>query len=415
MALQIKRSTSNAAPITLEEGELAYSFVSDTLFIGNTSNVVINIGGSSFVEIIENRTSLNVANSLVARDTNGRVQLNQIEVISSPSLNNHASTKQYTDQIANTAKVYSSNVDDGVVSITVGGATPQSAAYWKTKQITEVLDAILFPDINPTYVIPTLSFSGTVSGIREIGETISQSISVTGVENDVGPFTSIAIRRQGSNISTSSSLTAVPTSNIGSQFGYADPNNPNFSYTHSHVDSNVVASGTTTWSAISAYNAGLAKLNNKGVLDSRPSAVRSVDAPQSACSAFQAASTTSVTGIYPYFWGVSGTQPNASGISAAIQAGSTNKVLADSSGTVSVTFNASAQFVWMAHPAANATKTKWYNTALNNGDIGAGQFILAPVTNNTNSPNAYWNGVPYKIYISGFATTTSGSIEFRNS
>lgn len=50
--IQIKRSTSSATPATLSIGELAYSYQSNTLFIGNTSGSgVIAIGGAGTSDI----------------------------------------------------------------------------------------------------------------------------------------------------------------------------------------------------------------------------------------------------------------------------------------------------------------------------------------------------------------------------
>jgi hypothetical protein len=48
--IQILRSYANTAPETLADGELAYSFLSNTLFIGNTTNHVIPIGGLGYIE-----------------------------------------------------------------------------------------------------------------------------------------------------------------------------------------------------------------------------------------------------------------------------------------------------------------------------------------------------------------------------
>jgi len=50
--IQIKFSESNSAPALLNVAELAYSFVSNTLFIGNTTNSAIIIGGSAYVDTI---------------------------------------------------------------------------------------------------------------------------------------------------------------------------------------------------------------------------------------------------------------------------------------------------------------------------------------------------------------------------
>lgn len=47
--IQILRSYANTRPITLDDGELAYSFVSNTLFIGTQYNQIVEIGGPNFI------------------------------------------------------------------------------------------------------------------------------------------------------------------------------------------------------------------------------------------------------------------------------------------------------------------------------------------------------------------------------
>lgn len=69
--IQILRSYANTAPLRLDDGELAYSFVSNTLFIGNNSNGIIKIGGQYYINTLENATRNNTANTLVLRDVNG--------------------------------------------------------------------------------------------------------------------------------------------------------------------------------------------------------------------------------------------------------------------------------------------------------------------------------------------------------
>jgi hypothetical protein len=309
--------------------------------------------------------------------------------------------------------IYNTSISDSVDSIAVGGAAVANAAVWKTRNVVQVLDTILFPDVLPTYTNPTISFSGTVSGTQEIGSTITQTMTSTGTKNDANTFTAIAFRRGGSTINTNTALVTTITTNVSDQFGYTNPNKPNFTYLGTNTNIFVVVAGSTSWDAQGNYLAGFVKKNNKGVDDVRAFAVRSVNAPQAACTTFTS-SSTSVTGIYPYFWGLSAGAPTVGDIATAIAAGTTNKVLTSSSGTVTVTFGAVSQYVWMAHIATDTSKTKWYNTALNNGDIGPGQFILSPVLQNVNSPDGYWTSQSFKVYISGFSTTTSGSIEFRN-
>jgi hypothetical protein len=308
--------------------------------------------------------------------------------------------------------LYTTSIGATVNSISVGGAPVQNAQVWSTYTMVQVFDAILFPTIGPSYTIPTITLTASNTGTLEIGQTINQSLSVTGTKNDAGAFTQLRITRNGTVINANNNPTSTPVANIASQFGYNDPNNQNYSYANTYIDSNTIVSGTTTWQGLGNYSAGLAKLNNKGATDSNAFAVLLTTNPQSANAATFASSSSTVTGIYPYFWGVSSTQPTTASIASAIQAGTTNKVLAVGSGTLTITFNASSQYIWLAVQTGYAAKTTWYNTALNNGSIGAGQFILSPVSQAVTSPNAYWSGVTYNVYISGYATTTSGSIQF---
>jgi hypothetical protein len=46
--IQILRSYANTAPTALEDGELAYSFKSNTLFIGTAYDQIISIAGTDF-------------------------------------------------------------------------------------------------------------------------------------------------------------------------------------------------------------------------------------------------------------------------------------------------------------------------------------------------------------------------------
>ena len=274
------------------------------------------------------------------------------------------------------------------------------------------MDTLLFPTTGPTYTIPTITLSANNSGTFEIGQPINQSLTVTGTKNDAGAFTQLRINRNTINLTTNTSPTTTTTTNIASQFGFSDPNNQNYTYANTYVDANTIVSGSTTWTGYGNYSAGLAKLNNKGVTDSNAFAVLTTTAPQAANATTFATSSTTITGIYPYFWGVSSTQPTSSSIATAIAAGTQNKVLAVGSGTLTITYNASSQYIWIAVQTGYAAKTTWYNTALNNGSIGAGQFILSPVSQAVNSPSSYWSGVTYNVYISGYATTTSGTIAF---
>lgn len=47
--IQILRSYANTSPSSLQDGEMAYSFVSNTLFIGDSSGDIIEIGGPNYI------------------------------------------------------------------------------------------------------------------------------------------------------------------------------------------------------------------------------------------------------------------------------------------------------------------------------------------------------------------------------
>ena len=47
--IQILRSYTTPTPATLQDGEIAYSFVSNTLFIGTNDDKIIEIGGPNYI------------------------------------------------------------------------------------------------------------------------------------------------------------------------------------------------------------------------------------------------------------------------------------------------------------------------------------------------------------------------------
>jgi hypothetical protein len=95
--IQILRSDTTALPTTLNPGEQAYSFVSQKLFVGNTTNGVITIGGKYYVDLIDGATSSNSSNTLVRRDNSGNVALNMATVQLSASGSTDVVNKGYLD------------------------------------------------------------------------------------------------------------------------------------------------------------------------------------------------------------------------------------------------------------------------------------------------------------------------------
>lgn len=95
--IQILRSDTTAYPTTLNPGEQAYSFVSDKLFIGNTTNGVITVGGKYYVDLIDNATSSNTSNTLVRRTNDGNVAFRMVTVNDNASNGTDAVNKTYLD------------------------------------------------------------------------------------------------------------------------------------------------------------------------------------------------------------------------------------------------------------------------------------------------------------------------------
>ena len=71
--IQILRSYVNTTPSELLDGEQAYSFVSNTLFIGDNAGTVYKIGGEYYTNVIELANSDSTPNTLVLRDENGAI------------------------------------------------------------------------------------------------------------------------------------------------------------------------------------------------------------------------------------------------------------------------------------------------------------------------------------------------------
>jgi hypothetical protein len=310
--------------------------------------------------------------------------------------------------------------------IAVGGipaGTTVTDLYGDT--FIDLFNELLFPTVQPTYTIPTISIGGVSNSIAEVGSTISLSLTATGVKNDAGVFTQLQLLRDNSVIFTSSILSVAPTTNVPNQFGYANPNNPNQIYTivptpylevftlPAPLNSNTFT--TTVYNSRGSYDAGLPKQGNKGSVDSRLPLVRNVNAPQAGSTSYNSVTYT-YTNIYPYFWGVSSTQPTPSGIAALISSGAATKELSSAASTIIINFNASSpKYLWFATFSNYPAKTKWFVDALNSGSIGGfTNLFQSPVTTSINSPSGYWSGINFGIYISNYQTTMN-SIQLRNS
>ncbi len=293
------------------------------------------------------------------------------------------------------------------------------------KTMVQLFNDLLFPTVLPTYTIPTITTTGVNSQTLEVGTDSSISFTGVGVKNDGGLFTSIRLRKNFSDVVTDNSPTEGSASDIPNQFGFTNDNNPNHTYTSTSFSETLTVpapgggstSSTTSYDAEGDCNIGLVKKDNKGVNDTRSFGTNS-NTPQQARTNLDASNRT-ITGVYPYWYGTSSTQPTVSSIQTAISNGSANKssITNNQNGTLTITFNASSEFLWFAHFDEYNTKQSYFVSDLNKGNFGGTGLFNTFTTGSVTSPDTYWSGVGYKIYIGNYQTETSsfGSMELRTS
>lgn len=333
--------------------------------------------------------------------------------------------------------IYNSSITSGT-SQAIGALSSQSASYWQDKTIVQVLDEILFPTQNPIYEIPTISFATSTTPLNvEVGSPIA-SISLTGsgTKKDAGPYNSFSFYKNVNGAGATQMLpdispNSTSATNVPDQFPpLPNQNNPNYTYTGTKTDSDYSTgfplptgantSSTVVYSMTGNYSAGNPNYKSNGTLDTRTPAVRSVNAPQDADSAFAPGNTITFTGYYPVYYGTStaSTKPTGSDIATAISTGiGATKLtpIGSSMGSITIPFgtNSTPKWMWFAVYDQNTTKTQWYNSQLNQGAIGSSLFDL-PITQAVSSQQGYWSSKNYKIYITSYKSEQFGNYIMSN-
>jgi hypothetical protein len=293
--------------------------------------------------------------------------------------------------------IYNTTIGDAVTSIAVGGAPAQAASIWKGLTLVQALDTILFPTILAsiqTAKSVALTVSGA-SGLQEIGQTISRTLTaafnrglIQNGDNTTGPAL-VGAATEYTFTGTGISSTAQAGNTL--------------------AVSNTIVSGSNNWAVTVAHDAGTGDyFDNKGNVGTN------LDGSRVSGTATDSASAPTITGIYPYFYLKSASPISASDMASAIAGGTATKVVGSSTGTLSIPYNMSAQYLAVAYPASSTTKTVYYVTALDNGAITV--VFNAVETQSVNSPDAYWSGVSFKVHTSiGAITNSNPTIELRNS
>ena len=127
--------------------------------------------------------------------------------------------------------------------------------------------------------------------------------------------------------------------------------------------------------------------------------------------------STSFEGIYPYFYYKSTSPITPAIMQSAIANGQATKVVASSTGTITIPFKADGEYIAVAYPATSTTKKAWYVTEVDKGkiELGGGVFGLENtlLCSDSSTPKL-WEDVYYKIHVSPGLITQDKDIQLRN-
>ena len=100
-SIRIKRSTGTSSPGSLASGELAYSYLSNTIFIGSPAGTgVLNIGGQYYTSQIDSATNSPTGGTIVRRDAGGNASFSYISgnLVGTITGNANSATQFQTDR-----------------------------------------------------------------------------------------------------------------------------------------------------------------------------------------------------------------------------------------------------------------------------------------------------------------------------
>lgn len=285
-----------------------------------------------------------------------------------------------------------SKTTDNVVATTSVGAINAGETVPAGTTIQGLTELLLNKTFYPTFVNPTFGLTNN-AGLREVGSSFNVTLTFTfdkgkilgKLDNGIWNPTMMQDYRAGT--ATSYLLNGVSGSN----------NSASFNVTTILGNNNL--SGSVT------YGIGVQPKDSKN---------NNYDNPlPSGTSPIQ---NTSFEGIYPYFYYKSTSPITPEIMQSAIANGQATKVVASSTGTITIPFAANGEYIAVAYPASSTTKTIWYVNALDNGAIGVSGGVLGSETIlPCNSPTNLWSNVNFKIHVSAGLITQPNPIQLKNS
>lgn len=274
--------------------------------------------------------------------------------------------------------------------LTVGAIEAQDVVQVGTN-LQEFIEQLLSKTFNPILNPPSFSLTND-AGLREIGSS--------------DPFTLTFNFNRGSIVGKTDGGVWQPSLSQGPRAGasisYRIDGNTQFNNTLLIADT--LSPFGNSFNATVTYGIGQQPLNSKNGPYLLPLE-----------GATSQAQSTTVQGIYPYFYYKSSSPITAASMQAAIVSGDAEKVLGDSNGTLSIPYNVVGKYMAVAYPNASTAKTKYFVTVLDAGVLGlsTSPFNLGNVLN-CNSPDSFWSNIPYRIHVSPILTNPATIIELRN-
>jgi hypothetical protein len=214
----IKRSLTTPVPSSAKQGEMAYSYASNTLFIGTPDGVgVVNVGGQYYTSTLDASTSQNTASTLVKRDVNGSFygrlygNANTASTLITPRNFNisggdiTASAQSFDGSSAITLNA-SLNSVPGLTAGYYGGSTPSSS----TIPVVQVAANGRIMSISNTTVTSSFNISdGTTSSQLQSGNTFLH-LGTKGIVT--------AVSQNTVTFSTDNTVVRSNTTSVGPQY-----------------------------------------------------------------------------------------------------------------------------------------------------------------------------------------------------
>jgi hypothetical protein len=204
-SILIKRSTTTGTPASLAAGEFAYSYQSNTLFLGSPAGTgVVNVGGQYYTSQVDNATDLATGGTLVRRDANGNAAFGYItatNIAGSVSGNANSATQFQTDRYINVSGgdiTASAQLFNGTANATLSASLTAVAG----------LTAGVYGGTT-TVPIVTVAANGRIMSIAN-SAAISTSIGIAG---DTGTDT-VSLATDTLTFTGGSGITTAVTDNI---------------------------------------------------------------------------------------------------------------------------------------------------------------------------------------------------------